>query len=359
MPSKLIYLTWGRPQRPRANMVHSIKMVTAFADLGLDVRMYVPSLPRGFDIQKFLYEMGSAGGFAIRDVAVFSRRWHGVLFSLLYRTVLRGADCVFTPSAKLGLTLARLKIPCVVEVHDSGSLADSGDMHELIRMSGADQPIRAFICVSEEGVKTLLAAGADPACVCVFRNAVDLNEYRSVPALSLEHMINPRAICVGRMSRDRGLEILDAIARSGVCKVLHVGPRDHEPHVELKELLLYPPVPHRQVIDYYGSAEIILLPYQRGLRNVVSMSPMKLFEAMASGRCIIASDLPTIRELIRDGENGLLVTPEDPRAWINAVSMLRKNPEWALRMALQARQDVSSHTWLNRARGIASMLGLI
>lgn len=357
MSIELVYLTWGRPQRPRANMVHSVKMATAFSRLGFDVSMYVPSLPRNFDVDAFLHDMGSDGGFRIHDSAVFSRRWHGTLFSALYRRVLMRADCVFTPSAKLGLTLARFKIPCVVEIHDAGSLEDSGDIPSLVKQSGAGKPIRAFICVSAEGAKTLLTAGAAQSCVHVFRNAVDLDEYRTVPALDLDRMASMRAVCVGRMSRDRGLEILVAIANSGICPVIHVGPRDDEPDGEVNGLLLCPAVPHRQVINNYSSAEIVLLPYQPTLRNAVSMSPMKLFEAMAAGRCIVASDLPTIRELIRDGENGLLVAPDKPQEWIEAIGRLHSNPEWALQLASQARKDVSVHTWLNRAQGISAMLG--
>ena len=43
-------------------------------------------------------------------------------------------------------------------------------------------------------------------------------------------------------------------------------------------------------------------------------SPLKLFDAMAAGTPLVASDLDSIREILRDGENGVLVEPDSPTA---------------------------------------------
>jgi glycosyltransferase involved in cell wall biosynthesis len=82
------------------------------------------------------------------------------------------------------------------------------------------------------------------------------------------------------------------------------------------------------------------------------MSPVKLFEAMAAGRPVIASDLPVLREIITDGENGLLVQPEDPQAWIQAIRRLQKSPQLAAEIAGNARKTAQSYSWDRRAAGI-------
>ncbi|MES9847282.1 MAG: glycosyltransferase, partial [Candidatus Thiodiazotropha sp.] len=86
--------------------------------------------------------------------------------------------------------------------------------------------------------------------------------------------------------------------------------------------------------------------------------PMKLFEAMAAGRAIVASDIPPIREILEHGRNALLAPPEDPAAWEVAVKTLMHNHRLAVKLAQQARQDAAAYSWTNRAAGIARAIGL-
>jgi len=85
-------------------------------------------------------------------------------------------------------------------------------------------------------------------------------------------------------------------------------------------------------------------------------SPMKLFEYMASGTPIVASNLPAVAELLRDGENGLLVPPSDVPSLAGALRRLRDERGLAERLARQAAQDVRSFTWDARAGRILEMM---
>jgi glycosyltransferase involved in cell wall biosynthesis len=68
--------------------------------------------------------------------------------------------------------------------------------------------------------------------------------------------------------------------------------------------------------------------------------PKSLIEAAASGRPIVATDMPGCREIVQDGENGLLVPPRDPYGLANAIERLIKDPELRLRMGRSGRQRV-------------------
>jgi glycosyltransferase involved in cell wall biosynthesis len=119
-----------------------------------------------------------------------------------------------------------------------------------------------------------------------------------------------------------------------------------------------PFVPHRQVPQWYGRTDLVLLPYQSKPAHVASICPIKLFEAMAAGRPILVSDMPTIREWIEHETNGLLVDPDDPQAWRAAIERLRGDRELAATLARNARAAAPRYTWLQRARGIADAVGL-
>jgi len=75
-------------------------------------------------------------------------------------------------------------------------------------------------------------------------------------------------------------------------------------------------------------------------------SPLKIFEYMAAGLPIVASDVGQISELIRDGENGVLCRADDPAALASALDRVRRDPALGARLGRAARATVlRSHTW--------------
>lgn len=74
---------------------------------------------------------------------------------------------------------------------------------------------------------------------------------------------------------------------------------------------------------------------------------MKLFEYMATGRMIIASDLPVLREVLHD-ENALLCPPGDVDSWQRALLWSAENGVRRKTLASRARQEVVKYAWSNR-----------
>lgn len=83
-------------------------------------------------------------------------------------------------------------------------------------------------------------------------------------------------------------------------------------------------------------------------------SPLKIFQYMAAGKPIIASDIPIVREILEDGVTALLAAPEDTDAWVAALRRL-EDPALARRLASSARADAAHRfSWANKARTIES-----
>ena len=82
-------------------------------------------------------------------------------------------------------------------------------------------------------------------------------------------------------------------------------------------------------------------------RNVVQgCAPLKILESMASGTAVVASDVPPVRELIRDRENGWLVHPERPAELARAIRILLEHPERARTLGANARRTIEERfTW--------------
>jgi glycosyltransferase involved in cell wall biosynthesis len=85
-------------------------------------------------------------------------------------------------------------------------------------------------------------------------------------------------------------------------------------------------------------------------------SPLKLFEYMASGKPIVASDLPAIREVLSHNTNSILVPPDNPEALAGGVRYILENPAMGEKIARQAAVDVLSYTWDERTKKIMDFI---
>ena len=114
-------------------------------------------------------------------------------------------------------------------------------------------------------------------------------------------------------------------------------------------------LPPTAVASKLQDADALVLPNPASAISTSFTSPLKLFEYMAAGKPIIASDLPSIREVLRDGENALLVASGDPTALTAAVRRLKDDPALGARLAARARADVLDYTWDRRAERLERM----
>lgn len=91
---------------------------------------------------------------------------------------------------------------------------------------------------------------------------------------------------------------------------------------------------------YYRLADVFVLPSTK----IESFGIVNL-EAMASRTPIVASKLGAIPDVVKDGENGLLVPPGDPEKLADAIIYLLENEEVRNKMSKNARRKVADYSW--------------
>jgi glycosyltransferase involved in cell wall biosynthesis len=94
-------------------------------------------------------------------------------------------------------------------------------------------------------------------------------------------------------------------------------------------------------------AEVSVAPLTDSPRNVLQgCAPLKIVESMAAGVTVVASDVPPVRELVTDRENGWLVHPDRPGELARALRILLDHPPLARRLGAAARRTIEERfTW--------------
>jgi glycosyltransferase involved in cell wall biosynthesis len=165
----------------------------------------------------------------------------------------------------------------------------------------------------------------------------------------------------------KGVElIVEAVMALPDSQALIVGGHEREPDLaRIRQLAtqldcasrvtLTGPVPPADVAARLRQADVLVLPNPRSAISSEFTSPLKLFEYMAADRPIVASDLPAFREILRDGENALLVEPGNPQALVAGLTRIRDDRALGARLARQARDDVRKFTWARRAERLEAL----
>ena len=110
--------------------------------------------------------------------------------------------------------------------------------------------------------------------------------------------------------------------------------------------------PHGEIPYWLKAADVLVLP-NSGKEDISKYwtSPLKMFEYMASGRPIVASDLPSIREVL-NGENAILVEPDNPEKLAGGIKAILQNNQLSDRISIKAVLDVQEYSWTKRVQKI-------
>lgn len=169
----------------------------------------------------------------------------------------------------------------------------------------------------------------------------------------------------------KGVDVLlRALARVPNASGLIVGGHSAEPDLErLKALASALGIADRvtftglvdpgRVPGLLMTADVLALPNPASAISTHFTSPLKLFEYMAAGRPIVASDLPAIREVLTHDVNALLVPPGDDEAMARAIARLLEDRALAGRLAAAAQARVRDFGWETRAQRLEALLAQV
>lgn len=372
---KITYVSVNMVPSRTADSIHTMKMCQAFVQEGHDLELIVPRHgDRPFKITDDLWDYyGLNTEFPITYLP-WPGDWGKVLFraSAALYSRRRPGSLVYSRCLPTAALTSRMRIRTIWEHHQMiDTRAQKRYLHWLARSSR----FLGMVVVSESLRRAYLDqfnSLLDEPDILAVHDGIDLERFDNMPSqmdaritlgLPRERFI---AGYVGHLYSGRGIEqILELAKQLPEMHFLFVGgdPLDIENRrsqaVELKldNVNFAGFVANSELPTYYAACDALLMPYQRevsvsGGGNTASyMSPMKMFEYMASGRMIIASDMPVLREVL-DETNAALCDPDDIPAWRSALQRGKTDLAWNEGLASNALSHVKNFTWKRRVNHI-------
>ena len=249
----------------------------------------------------------------------------------------------------------RRNIPVVYEVRafwedaavDHGTTTEGSARYRLTRAleTYVFKHVDAVTCICEGLRLDIVARGVDAGKVTVIPNAVDVEKFTfgAIPDAQLKAQLgltDARVLgFLGSFYAYEGLDLLiqalpRMLARAPDVRLLLVGGGPQEANLKQQaqalgvadKVLFTGRVPHDQVNRYYDLVDVLVYP-RHSMRLTELVTPLKPLEAMAQGRVFVASDVGGHKELIRDGETGVLFKAGDPQSLADKVLALLNAPE--------------------------------
>lgn len=386
---RLLYITDARIPTEKAHGYQIIKTCEAFARAGVATELIAPRIVNPIGTDPFLF-YGVRPDFNVHFLSVphiprslpfpFSLIPHYAglfFFARAVRSFIRAHGAagvvIYTRSGALVPFLSAYA-PVIYEVH--------GFSRTSFFFRRAYDAAAHIVAVTD-GIKNILVRrGVSTHRITVAPDGVDLSAFEGLPKhlkcrISCGISADSKVVgYVGRFTvfnKEKGVPLL--IEAMGLLRkqypslrlLLVGGPtlavRGYRRMADecgfgSENIVYIPPVPARDVGHCMRACDALTIPLPRTVFSALYTSPLKMFEYMASGVPIVASDLPALREVISE-RNAFFAAPDDARALARALAMVFDNPEEAHRRAAQALCDVRAYTWDARARRILISLSAI
>ncbi|MDZ7841067.1 MAG: glycosyltransferase family 4 protein [Gammaproteobacteria bacterium] len=392
---KYFYVTSARVPGRKAHCSQIAQMCRAFSEAGLELELLHPARSRHGDYRRATVESWYGFDEFVPEKRLFCIDYVGRIpkflphrvTSIAYRIMVR----TFTTSAirylracpreRYGLYSRDPKVlyQLIQAFPDQSSYLELHMLREKPAFPGENAllaGVHGIIVVTHRMKTMLLERGVDEDRILVEPNGVDPRSFpgsydklgaRRVLSLNRERKYitfvgNFRALNVER-GLDTLIRAIPAVTeRHPDTTFLFVGGPVEQASTYQKELdalgvdernyRFLDRQPYDEIHLWLAASDILVHPIPEHPIYTNITSPLKIFEYMTADRPIVASDLPSIREILEHERNALLSPPGDVQTFAGAFIRLLDDRDLARRLSREARREADNRTWKARARRI-------
>lgn len=383
--SDIAYMTFtGSIPSRSADAVCVMNMCAALAAHDTRVELMLPkgqALPlSALHFQGTVWELyGLPENFALRYIPnLFDRfnneiRKNGYAFLAMCSAVLTGTSLINARQIELIMMAARFGRPFVFECHNFVKPSGSRLFPRFIEIMNTPRCTGGIVTTTQAGRDSFIKAGVPENRIAVLPNGVQVHRYEGLPPKqelrkTLQLPCSATIACFsGSLYPGRGIEnimycaehfkdIYFLIIGGSPDEVQHY--RDMAAQRKIANLHCTGYIRSTEVPPYLKAADILLMPNtsKSSGHSIAYASPMKVFDYLAAGKPIVASDFPVLREIFRHAQNAFLVPADCEQELARGLQWVFDNPAAARGMAEQARIDAMKYSWQKRADAYLSFV---
>jgi glycosyltransferase involved in cell wall biosynthesis len=347
-----------------------MKVCQAFSELGHQVKLWVPGIEPNLDWEGLASQYGIRSEFPIRWLK--SKRYlrrHDFAIQAILQAHNWKADLFYTWPLQAAALASILRLPALLEMHDQPRGRFGPHYFRwYLKGRGASR----LLLITDSLRKWLASAykvKLEEPFASVAPMGVDLFRFENLPTpLEARRQLGISegftAGYTGHLYSGRGLDLLFQLAlQNEDVQFLWIGGeekaiqhwRSFVASENVKNIHVVGFVENEHLPLYQAACEVLLMPYERrisissGGDTAPFASPMKVFEYLATGRTILSSDLPVLKEVLNES-NAVLIPPEDLAVWDRSLREIVKDPERRMLLEEQCKRDASKYQWIERAK---------
>jgi len=370
---KISYIVNARIPTEKAHGYQIMKMCESFAERGAAVTLYTPNrrnsiktnpfeyynLQKIFKIKKFSC-IDLLGHLPVDRFWFLLQNFSYALNIAIHFILASRSRIIFTRDEISTAFLILLGFRPVYELHNWSE-------NNFILLYVVKR-CRRIVAISQGLRRELIDYGIDENKILVARDAVDLEQF-DIPDKKAQYreelnlpIMDRIVLYTGHLYKWKGVYTLADAAQMlpDGYQVIFVGGtnlhidkfKKYFEGLKIGNIKVIGHVPHELIPKYLKAADCLALP--NSAKEKISSeytSPLKLFEYMASKRPIIASNLPSLREVLTD-KSCFYFNPDDSGDLARVINKVLNNPKSAETISNQAFHDVQNYTWDQRAKKI-------
>lgn len=365
---------WSRLGR-EASQEQTVSTAAALARLGAEVTLVLPRGPAdpALDADSVRAWFGVRGDLAVVQVPT---RWtgdHAVRSTLWMRQLLgsgalAGADLLYSRVPVMLAWPGPYPLPFATDLYRPWP-DDWPWLRPFVRRTAAHPRCLGYVLHSAYAAQSYARVGVPADKLLVAHNGFDpermlprLGKAQARARLGLPGSAR-LAVYAGRINRGKGLDQLLALADlRPETRFLLVGSEGpgavEEAAAGRANVDVLPWQPAEALAAFLYAADVLLIPASSAPleRFRTCVLPLKTFPYLAAGRPILAPATPDTAELLKDGDNALLVPPDRPHDAAAALDRIFAEPELAARLGDRAARLAEALTWDARGERIAAFL---
>lgn len=370
---EIVYIADTELPSTRANSVNIVKMCEAFSELGNDVELIIFSTKKtkNITVGKVFQKYKVDTPFKIKRIPLLIIPGASIIYSLLvFFTILfkkNKKEKLFFGRSVFSLALLTfLKVPVIIDLH--GQIWKKSKLRKMALTKIVSASCTKKIIFNSPQLIEIFKKGFGTkinkrVTLVAAQNGATIPK-KSMP-FQLNHTSGLKVGYIGSLLKGRGVDLIINLAKLCPEESFHIAGGTKDMVTEFykeeipKNIFFYGFLPHNETYNFRNACDILLAPYQvnvyvpGGENTVAFMSPIKIFEYMASNKAIVCSDLPVLRNVLNE-KNAKLVDAENTEGWAKAIKQLQSK-ELREQLSSQAYSDfLSNYTWIERARKILS-----